>query len=74
MLKKLIAYLDLRVFSTIHTRSLTPLEPNMTEVAWRAKEFRAVTPVRTRFFNDLWIITVDAGPTGYTARKGEDLV
>jgi hypothetical protein len=38
MLKKLIAYLDLRVFLTFHTCSLTPLEPNLTVVAWRAKK------------------------------------
>ena len=42
MSKKLIAYLDLRVFWIFHNRGLTPLEPNLTEVAWRAKEFTAV--------------------------------
>jgi hypothetical protein len=50
MLKKLIAYSDLMVFLTFHTRGLTPLEPNLTEVVWRAKEFRAVAPVRTQLF------------------------
>ena len=57
MLKKLIANLDPRVFLTFHTRSLTPLEPNLTEVAWRAKKFRAVAHVKTQLFNDLWVIT-----------------
>jgi hypothetical protein len=33
-----MTYLDLRVFSTFHTCSLTPLESNMTAVAWRAKK------------------------------------
>ena len=33
-----------------HNRGLTPLEPNLTEVAWRAKEFTAVAPVRTQLF------------------------
>ena len=50
MLEKLIAYLDLMVFLTFCTRSLTPLEPNLTEVALGAKEFRAVAPVRTQLF------------------------
>ena len=50
MLKKLIAYLDTRVFLTFYAHSLTPLEPNLTEVAWRAKEFTAVAPVRTQLF------------------------
>jgi hypothetical protein len=36
---------------------LTPLEPNLTEVAWRAKEFRAVAPIRTQLFIGLWVIT-----------------
>ena len=31
-------YLDLRVFSTFHTYSLTSLEPNLTAVVWRAKK------------------------------------
>jgi hypothetical protein len=57
MLKKLIAYLDLRVYLTFYARSLTPLEPNLTEVAWREKEFRAVAPIRTQLFNGLWVIT-----------------
>jgi len=39
MLKKLIAYSHIRVFFTFHTRSLTPLEPNLTVVAWRAKKY-----------------------------------
>ena len=38
ILKKLITYLELRIFSTFHTCSLTPLEPNLTAVAWRAKK------------------------------------
>jgi hypothetical protein len=38
MLKKLIAYLDLRIFLTFHTCCLTPLEPSLTAVAWRAKK------------------------------------
>ena len=46
--KNLIAGSDQRVFLTFHTCSLTPLEPNLTEVAWRAKEFRAVAPMRTQ--------------------------
>jgi len=33
MLKKLIAYLHLRVFFTFHIHDLTPLEPNLTAVA-----------------------------------------
>jgi hypothetical protein len=40
--KKIIAYLDLRVFLTFHTCSLTPLEPNLTAVAWTAKKFKAM--------------------------------
>ena len=32
MLKKLMAYLDLRVFLTFHTYNLTPLELNLTAV------------------------------------------
>ena len=36
--KKLMTYLDLRVFLTFHTYGLTPLEPNLTVVAWRAKK------------------------------------
>ena len=38
MLKKLITYLDLRVFSSFHTYSLTALEPKLTEVAWRTRK------------------------------------
>ena len=34
--KKIMAYLDLRVFLTFNTCSLTPLESNLTAVAWRA--------------------------------------
>ena len=37
-LKKLMTYLDLRVFSTFHTCSLTALEPKLTTVAWRAQK------------------------------------
>ena len=33
-----MAYGDLRVFSTFHPCSLTPLEPNLTAAAWRAKK------------------------------------
>jgi len=33
-----MTYLDLRVFLTFYTCSLTPLEPNLTAVAWRAKK------------------------------------
>ena len=36
--KKLITYLNLRVFSSFHTCSLTALEPKLTEVAWRARK------------------------------------
>ena len=38
MLKKLMTYLDLRVFSTFHTCSLTALKPRLTAVAWRAQK------------------------------------
>ena len=38
MLKKLITYLDLRVFSSFHTCSLAALEPKLTEVAWRTRK------------------------------------
>ena len=38
MLKKLMTYLDLRVFSTFHTCSLRALEPKLTAVAWRAQK------------------------------------
>jgi len=41
MLKKLIAYLDLRVFLTFHTCSLTPLEPNLTEVRVEGKRVQS---------------------------------
>jgi 16S rRNA C967 or C1407 C5-methylase (RsmB/RsmF family) len=51
MLKKLITYLDLRVFLTFHTCTLTPLEPNLTVVAWRAKKFGAVALKSTKFFS-----------------------
>ena len=34
-----MTYLDLRVFLTFHTCSLTPLEPNLTAVAWRKKNW-----------------------------------
>ena len=37
MLKKLTTYLHLMVFLTFHTCGLTPLEPNLTAVGWRAK-------------------------------------
>ena len=37
--KKLMTYLDLRVFLTFYTSSLTTLEPNLTAVARRAKNF-----------------------------------
>ena len=33
-----MTYLDLMVFLTFHTCSLTPLEPNLTVVAWRTKK------------------------------------
>jgi len=33
-----MAYLDLRIFLTFHTYSLTPLELNLTVVTWRAKK------------------------------------
>ena len=36
--KKLMAYLDLIVFSTFYTCNLTPLESNLTAVARRAKK------------------------------------
>ena len=39
MLKKLMAYLDIRVFLTFYTCSLISLESNLTEVAWKTKEF-----------------------------------
>ena len=38
MLKKLMTYLDLRVFLTFHPDSLTALEPRLTAVAWRAQK------------------------------------
>ena len=38
MLKKLLTYLDIRVFSTFHTYSLTTLEPKLMAVAWRAQK------------------------------------
>jgi hypothetical protein len=57
MLKKSIAYSNLRVFLTFCTHSWMPLEPNLMEVTWSAKEFRAVAYVRTQFFNGLWVIT-----------------
>ena len=38
MLKKLIIYLYLRVFSSFHTCSLTVLEPKLTELAWRTRK------------------------------------
>ena len=37
-----MTYLDLRVFLTFHTCSLTPLEPKLTAVAWRAQKVGAV--------------------------------
>ena len=37
-----MTYLNLRVFSTFHTCSLTALEPKLTAVAWRAKKVGAV--------------------------------
>jgi hypothetical protein len=55
MLKKFIAYLDLRVFSIFHTCSLTPLEPNLTAVAWKAtKKIRAVALKSAELFQ--WLI------------------
>ena len=33
-----MTYLDLRVFLTFHTCSLTTLEPKLTAVAWRAQK------------------------------------
>ena len=38
MLKKLITYLDLRVFSSFHTCSWMALEPKLMEVAWRTRK------------------------------------
>jgi hypothetical protein len=40
----------MRVFLTFYTRGLTPLELNLKEVTWRAKEFRVVAPIRTELF------------------------
>jgi len=57
MLKKIITYSNLRVFLTFYARGLTSLELNLTEVACRAKEFRAVALMRTQLFNGLWVIT-----------------
>ena len=37
-----MTYLDLRVFSTFHTCSLTPLELNLTAMTWKGKKVRAV--------------------------------
>ena len=43
MWKKLMTYLDIRVFLTFHTCSLTVLELKVTAVAWMAKKkIRAV--------------------------------
>jgi len=36
--KKIIIYLNLRVFLSFHTCSLTVLEPKLTEVAWRTQK------------------------------------
>ena len=36
--KKLMTYLNLRLFSTFHACSLTALEPKLTAVAWRAQK------------------------------------
>ena len=44
--KKLMTYLDIRVFSTFHTCSLTAFEPKLTAVAWRAQKVGAV-PLKT---------------------------
>ena len=49
MLKRLIGYLDMRVFLTFYTCSLTPLESNLTKVTW-VKEFEGVTPLRAQIF------------------------
>jgi len=54
--RKIITYLGLMVFLTFHTRGLTPLELNLTEVARREKEFRIVAPMRTQLFNGLLVI------------------
>jgi len=45
-----MAYLDLIVFSTFYPYSLTPLEPNLTAVAWRAKKFGAVALKSAKLF------------------------
>ena len=36
--KKLMSYLDLRIFSTFHTCSLIALEPKLTAVVWRTQK------------------------------------
>ena len=40
--KKLMTYLDIRVFLTFYTYSLTALKPKLTAVAWRAQKVEAV--------------------------------
>jgi len=46
-----MAYLDLRVFLSIHTCGLTSLEPNLTAVAWRAKKLEQWHWSPLNFFN-----------------------
>jgi len=53
-----MTYLDLRAFLTFYTCSLTPLEPNLTAVTWRAKKVETVALKTAEFFHSIAGITI----------------